>query len=472
MTPVTTMDPKRLWGSYVIALLAIFVLISVSHFAAFLIGGDGAQSARDVNLSGRQRMLSQRVLYLASAVADEDAPDSALADGLRSSIDLFEASHAELVSEEERRLPRAVREMYSTGGLDEMSGRFVSAARATLNGGPDAARELAWMERVGPSELLADLDGVVTAFEEAASAAAHRAEVVGYIGYGLAVIALLLEALLIFRPAHRAIEGALADLEASNVDLQAQEREAFAALEEAEEAWTEAERARVQAEMDVAAVRTAAAAWSAELAIPVASVADLLAQTQFRQLPDDDRGMLIRIERLSRIAVAVLRAAALDRSGDAAPAPKAIAFDVRELAETVFATAPAIAAGAELRCHFESPEDAPDRLRGDPLGLARTLIAALRATAGGDGETIVAFDAATSADGVLASWSVRHVPSDDAAVSHDPSALHALVASHVTAAGGTMHECGPGRVSFDLPMQSDVVRARRRGRPQNRARPA
>lgn len=480
MPRFVALDPRRLWRTYAVALFVIFALVTFSHFAVFVVAGDGSQAARDINMSGRQRMLSQRILYFASAYAQSGWRDEALAGELARAIDLFASSHAELTSEEDRRLPRAVRRIYfgqaSRGAenpgqaLDPLSQAFARSAATLLDPSADRQESLDWMESIGPSTLLERLDDAVGAFEDAASAAVARGALVGYVGYGLAILALILEALLIFRPAHRTILGAIDELETSNADLKAQEREAFAALEEAEEAWLDGERARAVAEQAVTEAEAAARARGAELLAPLGTLAQMLAQAQSDRAGGAEGPSLLYAERLARIAHAMaadLASPAFAAGAAEGETARETAFDPRDLAMTVLSTLPVIAEGGGVTPHLDIREGDGAKIRADPVRLARLLLIAVgRLGARGDGDLMVLAGPAEAADlegGDTAwCWDIRHEgAAPDTYVDTDDAAARAYLELLVADLGGTLDTFKQDAVRVTIPVKPAIVAAPR-----------
>lgn len=225
---------------YVLALGAI-ALLAVAAFSAF----QGLIAAHDrtlsvVNISGRQRMLSQNIALYVHRLATDDciAPRVRCLDQLSASLDLFEASHAGLTlggGAEDIPGPTSplVRSLYFDGApsLDQRVRDYVAAVRTVLEApagtlGPDhpAVRHVL-LE--GPGPLLEALDTVVLAYQhdgEAAMALLRRLEIAVL---ALTLLTLLLEALFIFRPMVGRLGSQFQALEAVGASL----REANATLE-------------------------------------------------------------------------------------------------------------------------------------------------------------------------------------------------------------------------------------------------
>ena len=222
-------DPHQLWRRYALALGLVVALLGASHWAFVRSLDGGEEAAAVINVSGRQRMLSQRILFLsAEALAREgaEAPDPRLVEA----VDLFERSHRALARGGELGLSRAgaarrapIYAAATEGAtLDAMTRSFVADARAVL-AGPGPAREAAWtrMREVGPGPLLGRLDGAVHAFEAAARERTARARTISHATFALALAVLAIEAAAIFWPAQRLVGRAVDGLKRSNAALAA-----------------------------------------------------------------------------------------------------------------------------------------------------------------------------------------------------------------------------------------------------------
>ena len=64
-------DPRSMWKRYIVALLLIAGLLTTSHFAPHWSIQANAKNAELLNISGRQRMLSQRILLLSAQLAED-----------------------------------------------------------------------------------------------------------------------------------------------------------------------------------------------------------------------------------------------------------------------------------------------------------------------------------------------------------------------------------------------------------------
>lgn len=221
---VETIKAKKIWRNYVVALFLIATFLLGSHAVSTYALNSGANEASLINDSGRQRMLSQRILY--TALKHRDDPTLETYNLLADAVDLFEASHIRLAAH--AGVPEALRAIYFEPDrfgvtLDELSFEYVRCARVLLNGETEEFSEaLAMMETYGPSDLLVRLDSAVTAFEDKAEARAANLRAIQEYSLFAAMVTLVLEAMFIFLPAHRTTMRALGQLESAKTELEVQ----------------------------------------------------------------------------------------------------------------------------------------------------------------------------------------------------------------------------------------------------------
>ena len=66
--------PKHLWKRYVVAVAVIAALLGTAHVTATLALQASAKNAELINLAGRQRMFSQRIMYLGLRASHHTEP--------------------------------------------------------------------------------------------------------------------------------------------------------------------------------------------------------------------------------------------------------------------------------------------------------------------------------------------------------------------------------------------------------------
>ena len=209
---MTRTRPEHLWKRYLLAVALIAMAITVSHFVATNRSGLSSEIAADVNMSGRQRMLSQRITLftLQYGLSDSQRDRIELGQVLERDLALFLDSHEELRSRSY--LSDDHLALYTgTGqgsGINAMTVEFTRLV-SFLSLGADSA-EISIQARqdlhaLATGPLLTALDASVQNFEDAVRAVDSRSMRVANATFALALLLLALEAAFIFWPAHLAI---------------------------------------------------------------------------------------------------------------------------------------------------------------------------------------------------------------------------------------------------------------------------
>ena len=237
---------------YILA-LSLIAALSITAFLTLRAAISAqTQGAAVVNVAGRQRMLSQRIsrFALLLAVTDNPADSAKLRETLVKDLDLFEASHEALLNGgtvrgisagESLTLPGspspAVHAMYFDAPmtLDSQVKSFVSEARAILQV-PEAQysvqdAHLQTILAAAASELLTSLNTVTGQYQKESEAAIARLQILESVVLGITLMALLAEALFIFRPMvsqivkrNEKLEETIHLVEQQNEDIERQSR--------------------------------------------------------------------------------------------------------------------------------------------------------------------------------------------------------------------------------------------------------
>ena len=203
---------------YAVALTVIALLAGLAYAALTMVIAEQESTGAVVNISGRQRMLSQRTtLFVQRMLLAQNPKEYADFSGeLTKATDLIEFSHRGLTQgSAELGLPAemsdTVREMYFGGEapLDPRMKTFVAALRTVLAQDygdlrPDLP-EVKYILSTAPGPLLKSLDRMVWQYQregEAVILMLHRLEAAVL---GLTLFTLMLEVLLIFRPMVRQV---------------------------------------------------------------------------------------------------------------------------------------------------------------------------------------------------------------------------------------------------------------------------
>jgi len=207
-------DPKRLWRRYAFAIVALFVLMLVSHMSARQAAIIAKADATIVNDAGRQRMLSQQILYLTSQNIHGDVSDRGN-QRLQQSIGALESRHQALsaMAQDNDLLRHAYFGETDGPSLDTLVEQFLRDARiASIGEEAVARRAFDRMRQISQRDLLDLLDKAVARHEMAAAYQANRLALIRNAALVAALLTLILEVLLVLRPANLVTRNTLTAL--------------------------------------------------------------------------------------------------------------------------------------------------------------------------------------------------------------------------------------------------------------------
>lgn len=246
--PAFLTNPDRLGLHSFLALGLIAALLTASHGISIYSIKASEEQAALINMSGRQRMLQQRILSLVLRESINGV-SPAEAQALDEAIELFGRSHealsvgGDLGLSPQGASTRHVLYFSGTPSLDQEVRALindVSAARQPLS-----QRRVAALERLGDLEetdtLLARLDGVVRTLQSDADARIRRLALISNLTFALALFILAIEWFTIFRPAQRAVTASLAAHRSIEVKFKRADNELRRALVSEETARAEVE---------------------------------------------------------------------------------------------------------------------------------------------------------------------------------------------------------------------------------------
>ncbi len=208
----TTLSERRLTMRYVVALLIIAMLSVASHVMLCDVMRTNSGSAATINLTGRQRMLSQRI---ASMAGQYTLGDRTAREPLLLAISQMEAAHQRLMQDvgvdrqSAHGLP-ALQALYFGGAtpLDTRVHDFIADARAIADTPPGAAASRAPLSRIfaaSRAPLLLQLEQVVTLHQRVSEGRLSMLRQLQWLTLIVVLTTLLLEGIGIFRPMVRRV---------------------------------------------------------------------------------------------------------------------------------------------------------------------------------------------------------------------------------------------------------------------------
>lgn len=234
MTAVST-DWKIARGltvRYVIALLLVASLSTAAWLSLNLVITEQKSTAAVVNISGRQRMLSQRTALFSNLLVNSTLADRpAIRSKLQDAIELMERSHHGLMhGDAEMHLPETmsatVNALYFDGPnpLDSQVKTYIKTVRELLllddNSLTAANPQLAYITQNAPSTLVTALDQMVRQYQLEGEASVRRLHQAETIFWAVTLLLLILEALLIFNPFVKHVRNIIGKLQGMTETLQ------------------------------------------------------------------------------------------------------------------------------------------------------------------------------------------------------------------------------------------------------------
>lgn len=212
---LTLPEPQKLWNRYLLALFLIASFLTISFSISEYAAHKSHDNAELINMAGRQRMLSQRIILFSHYYGNEIQQGIAASDNLKTlqaDFKLFKTSHEELIhgnplKDISAKTGRIAADIYFTPPymLDNKVQTQLSYTSTILYSKNLSTRieAIAQLNALNNTDYLEALDLVVNRLEKNAQHEHKRLINIGRISFALALLVLILEARFIFFPIHR-----------------------------------------------------------------------------------------------------------------------------------------------------------------------------------------------------------------------------------------------------------------------------
>lgn len=210
---------KNLTRTYLIALTIIALVIGFSQYLVQNSISEGSSDSRIINISGRQRMLSQKITKasLAMAAANNESEFVKRKNELQKAYDIWTQSHEALQSGSEELLMPVVNNPENIlAFFDEIQPNYLSIKKSvesilTVNSLEDTQSELFDLSvqtiLANEADFLRLMNDITFEYDSEATERTYELSKTEYILFAIAIMLLLLEGAFIFRPAIRKIQA-------------------------------------------------------------------------------------------------------------------------------------------------------------------------------------------------------------------------------------------------------------------------
>ncbi len=200
---------------YKLALAIIACLVMCTYIVVSFNIDAQNKYASLINISGRQRMLSQKLVYKLDSYlySKEENVKKEIGNEIYQLLKLFKDSHNLIVNESwmkasDTSLSLAAKEYYRSNNLDQLIDVYEESIISSVNQG----KKSNYLSQGNVENLLRRLDGAVKLFEKESEASIARFKLLEFSILCLTLICLFLEFVLIFRPLEESLAKLLSDL--------------------------------------------------------------------------------------------------------------------------------------------------------------------------------------------------------------------------------------------------------------------
>lgn len=208
---------KSLWRRSLVSIVLLVIFMGLSYGYIELMVHTQKEDAVAINVSGRQRMLSQRIALFSNQYREQlrnGSVDRELQDNLHRAIDLFERSHNALIHGSsdfnltgEAGIVAADIYFQSPHNLDRQVQTYIALARTLVQGEAFEInmRALSRINAMSKSDLLVSLDQVVQRLEDNARQKVRNFNFLVHLGFGTSIFLVFVITIFVLRPSYRII---------------------------------------------------------------------------------------------------------------------------------------------------------------------------------------------------------------------------------------------------------------------------
>ena len=211
MPPLNDFQSKNLLRRYFVAVTVLVLLIFGGYLLHFDTSRKSVLDQEIINVSGQQRMLSQRIALLAHWLLHDEVENNRTSTIMLESIKNFEHNHEWIMSNRIILRPEIESHYLGAAGpnLDHRTKEFLRLSKTLLSGKQTEAqfaKNVKYIEVEASDPFLKDLDHAVKLFEVAANGRAERLDLIQRIAVAATLIVLFIEIFFIFYPGYKKMQ--------------------------------------------------------------------------------------------------------------------------------------------------------------------------------------------------------------------------------------------------------------------------
>lgn len=225
----TIISPRLVTIKYSLALLTLIIFLIASLFTSIKQIEKNDDDAKMINLSGRQRMLSQRIALLVSQLNKENFLLSV--QKLQENLDLMRESHIKLIdfvnnSRSTVKIKKIKNILFGDHMLDLRVKEYLNLNQGIIDyfESGKSVRDLdvskSKVISIAKSKILKDLDSVVNLLEQNSNLKISKTKKTQYLIFAIILLVIMAETLFIFKPLTKNIQNSFKILKEKNSEME------------------------------------------------------------------------------------------------------------------------------------------------------------------------------------------------------------------------------------------------------------